>query len=122
MGKGGGCAGSGAGYDDWMEAHRGDRRRKNRQEPPDLRTGRGGGNYGDGDNWRSGRIGLAGQYDSRAVVGSSGNNDGQRLRPAMGNGAKPAAGLGADIARRYDTFGLPVRGLPQTVPRLILLG
>ena len=59
---------AGSRHDGRLEAHRRHRRRKDRQDPPDLRPGRGGGDRRGGDDRRSGRLRPAGVDDPRSVV------------------------------------------------------
>lgn len=65
--------------------------------------------------WRSGRTGIAGQYDTCTVVRRGGNDVGQSLGLAMGNGAESAAGLGADAADGDDAVGIPVLDIPEII-------
>jgi hypothetical protein len=90
----------------WMEAHRGDRGREDWEESPDVRAGRGGGNHGDGDDWRGGRAGVAGQYDACFVVGRGGDDAGEQVRIALEHGAEFGAGVGADAADGDDVVGI----------------
>ena len=90
LGEGGGGAGARSGYDDRLEAHRRHRRREDRQRPPDLRTGRRGGNHRHADHRRRRLVWLPGKHDARAVVGRGGNHGGQSHRPAVGDSAEPA--------------------------------
>ena len=62
--------------------------------------------------------GLAGEHDARAVVGRGRNHGGERDRPAVGNGAKPGHGLGADAAGSDRPVGNAVLGVREDLTGL----
>ncbi len=89
---------SGPRHDDWMETHRRDSRRKNRQKSPDLRARCFCGNGRD-DHHRFGRyVWFAGQHHARAFLRRGGRDGREQIRLANGNIAQPAARMGAHIA------------------------
>ena len=99
-------------HDGRLEAHRHHRRREDRQDPSDLRPGRGGGNHRRGDDRRGRRLRPAGVDDARALVRRRRHDGGQRLGNAVVDGAQHRAGLGADAAGGDDPVGLAVCDLP----------
>ncbi len=118
LGESGGGAGARAWNDDRMEANRGDRRRENRERSPDLRAGRGRGDHGDGNDWSSRRVRPPCEYNARAVVRCSGNDDGESFRAAMGHGAEFIDGVGAHAARIDHAGWILVLAFPQNERRL----
>ena len=87
-------------HDGRLEAHRHHRRGEDRQDPPDLRPGRGSGNYRRRDDRRGRRLGPAGVDDARSLVRRRRHDGGQRLGNAVVDGAQPRARLGSDAAGR----------------------
>src|ERR1700751_2614453 len=118
MGESSGGAGAWVGNHGGLEAHRGDGGGKNWQKSPDVRAGGGGGNHRHGDDRRGGWPGLAGQYDTRAIVGRGRNDAGKFVRAANGHCAQPAAGLGADAARGHDAVRVSVLRVSELVQGL----
>jgi phosphate/sulfate permease len=112
VGEGSRGAGPRAGHHGGLEAHCGYRGREDRQVPPDLRTGRRGGDHGNGHHRIGGRLWAAGQHDARFVVGRSGNHGRQPLRPAVGHGAQPVNGVGTDAPRIHRSFGAAFLDVP----------
>ncbi len=68
VGQGGGRSRPRLGHDDRLEANRGDRRREDRQGPPDLRPGRRRRDHRYVYNRRGRSVRPAGQHDPRALV------------------------------------------------------
>jgi hypothetical protein len=117
QGRGGDCAGTG--HDDRLEAHRRDGRREDRQEPPDLRSGRLG-RAGGRRHHRSGRrLWPAGLDHPRAVLGRCRHHGGERLGPADGHGAQLSDGMGAHPAGGNDALGRALHPLPQYLLRTL---
>ncbi len=99
-------------HDGRLEAYRRHRRRKDRQDPPDLRPGRGGRNRRGGDDRRGGRLRPAGVDDPRSVVRRRRDDGGQRFGHAMVDHPQHRARLGADPAGGDDHVRHAVRDLP----------
>src|SRR5450755_1732357 len=108
-------AGTGPPHRSRMEAHRGHRRRENRQKPPHLRPGRGSRNHRHGHHRRSRLVRLARQYHPRLILRNRRNHGRKPFRTAVGHGQKHANGLGPNTARGDDALRLPLLLLPPSL-------
>ena len=98
-------------HHDRLEAHRRDRRREDRQDPPDLRAGCLCRNHRRSDDRRRRRLRPAGIDHARAVVGYRRHHGGQRVRAAALDGAQHRARVGADAPGRDGDFRRAVLGV-----------
>ena len=114
MGEGCGRLGTGHGNHGGLEANRDHGGRKDRQGPPYLRSGSGGGNHCHGDHRRCRLLRTAREYHARVVVRSCGHHGRKSLGLAVGNPAQSADGLGAHIAGFDWLGGILVLGFQQT--------
>ena len=112
LGQSGHRASPGPRHHGRMEAHRRNRRRENRQEPPDVRSGRSGRNHRYGHDRRGRLVRFARQYHARVVLGHRRNHGRQSLRSARGNDTSPGDGLDTNAPSRHDAIGIPVLLLP----------
>ena len=102
-------------HDGRLEAHRHHRRREDRQDPPDLRPGRGGGDHRGRDDRGGRRLRPAGLDHACALVRRRRHDGGERLGNAMVDGAQHRHGLGPDPARGDDPVRAAVLHLPPRV-------
>src|ERR1700734_1720803 len=106
----GDCAGSW--HDGRLEADRRHRRRKDWQDPSDLRPGRGGGNHRGGDDRRGRWLRPASVDDPRSVVRRRRDDDGQWFGNAMVDHPQHCACLGPDPTGGDDYVRRAIRSLP----------
>ena len=116
LGESGGGDCAGAGHDDRLEAHRGDGRREDRENPLDLWPGRFSGNRGHVYHLGGGQLRLAGQYHPRALLRRGGNHDGKQERVAVVDHPQHRCCVGLYFACSGADGGGPVLGLCAVCP------
>jgi PiT family inorganic phosphate transporter len=102
---------AGAGHHDRLEAHRGHRRREDRQDASDLRAGRLRRDHRGNDHRGGRRLRPASVDHPCAVFRYRGHHGGERLRPAMVDHPQYRARLDADPAGGDGAVGLSVPGI-----------
>jgi len=113
LGKGGSGSRSWPGHDDRLEAHRDHGRREDRQDAPDLRAGRLGGDHRDDHHLAGRHLRRSGQYDPRTELRHRRHHGLERQWSAAGDGKKYRPGVGLYPACRSPAFGRFVLALQQ---------